>query len=407
MEGLEDFLNNAFSTMENKEKKSKRRRLSSISIDKNLQNKKKQYNIKSTDNKDEVASKKKVEEEIAFSDNNKIINNNTISKSVIKESSINKNSALSNINDDKKLFSNFVNVITKENLYTPLTTVQNNNCEANINNSKESLNHSKLKKQNHNTIKHILLPHFPNEQVFDNEVNDTKNFLLDKFIAQSEKEKEKKIKKKRVSDKFSEVKENLKASKLDFNKLKEINALWLGYIKELFTFEVGNLGKKLSSVDLDDAFIIKNSEGLLMKLLKSDYTGAYITVIDSVNKNNLKSEGIVIYETKNAFFILNNKNKFKTLLKKGSVFKIPLFDFSNWKRNENDSRDIEGNILGSNINSKSKMEIEVETSNNSSANLNNINEKKCFVGNNFVYLFGDNFLFKSTERTKAKFKKGY
>ena len=93
-----------------------------------------------------------------------------------------------------------------------------------------------------------------------------------------------------------------------------------------------------------------NDDTILNKMLKADLHGAILTVINSTNKNNIGINGIVIFESKRTFNLLNKKNEIKTILKNGSVFEIE-------------------------INNGIK-----------------------------ILIYGDNFIFKSAERTKIKFK---
>ena len=95
-----------------------------------------------------------------------------------------------------------------------------------------------------------------------------------------------------------------------------------------------------------------NEEIIASKLLKADLHGSIIEVINSNNKNNIGIKGILIYESKRTLNILTKENKVKTILKPGSLFEITF---------------------------------------------NNIE----------IQILGDNFLYKSAERTKAKYKIRY
>ena len=94
-----------------------------------------------------------------------------------------------------------------------------------------------------------------------------------------------------------------------------------------------------------------NQETILNKMLKVDLHGAILTVINSTNKNNIELSGIVIFESRRTFNILTKKNEIKTILKQGCIFET-LLQFNNMK----------------------------------------------------ILIYGDNFIFKSAERTKIKFK---
>ena len=95
-----------------------------------------------------------------------------------------------------------------------------------------------------------------------------------------------------------------------------------------------------------------NEEIIAGKFLKADLHGAMIEVINSNNKNNIGIKGILIFESRRTFNILTKENKVKTILKPGSLFEITF---------------------------------------------NNIE----------IQILGDNFLYKSAERTKAKYKIKY
>ena len=97
-----------------------------------------------------------------------------------------------------------------------------------------------------------------------------------------------------------------------------------------------------------------NQETILNKMLKVDLHGAILTVINSTNKNNIGISGIVIFESRRTFNILTKKNEIKTILKQGCIFET-LLQFNNMK----------------------------------------------------ILIYGDNFIFKSAERTKIKFKTKY
>ena len=100
-----------------------------------------------------------------------------------------------------------------------------------------------------------------------------------------------------------------------------------------------------------------NPENISQKLLKCDLHGSIISVFSSNNKNNIGLNGIVIYESKRTFNIITKKNSIKILLKMGNIF-----------------------------------EIEIPNKNNK------IIKAK---------IIGDNFLFRSAERTKIKYKPHY
>lgn len=336
MEDIDDFLNKTFSHLEKTEKKQ-------------LLNKKTEYRRR-------YSSLTSIEANI-----------NTKS-----ELNLNKNSSLE-LREEKreyKLQSNFINVITQDNLYSSIQNHANNIC---LNKEKELKDAKKTKVINESSVKSILSPFFPSEKIYSNEINDNKSFLLDKFINQ-EKEKKKKIKKRRIIDKYSNIVEQLEKTNVDYEMFSEINKLWLGYISELLTM-IPSLGKKIDRVKLNEKILDKDLDAILGKLLKADMTGALLKVIDSVNKNNINIMGYVVFESKNCFLICrkNKKDRLYKVCKKGSIFKLYLY------------------------NEKAALDNRINQSLNNSSNTQEI-----------LYSFtliGDNFDYKSTERTKAKFKK--
>ena len=94
-----------------------------------------------------------------------------------------------------------------------------------------------------------------------------------------------------------------------------------------------------------------NKEDILEKILKADLHGAILTVINSTNKNNIGISGIVLFESRRTFNILTKKNGIKTILKQGCIFETML-EFNKMK----------------------------------------------------ILIYGENFIYKSAERTKIKFK---
>lgn len=90
------------------------------------------------------------------------------------------------------------------------------------------------------------------------------------------------------------------------------------------------------------------------KFLKADLHGALIEVISATNKNTIGIKGILLLETKKTFNLISHDNSLKTILKQGTIFKINLP-----------------------------------------------------YGNICINLIGNNFIFKSSERTKIKFKNHY
>ena len=239
-------------------------------------------------------------------------------------------------------------------------------------------------------LANILLPLFPSDKVFFSEFNSDKIFLLDKFISKSEKkiQKNKEIKdddenlenlnkknqmklykKARVSSIINKLKED---KSLSFFKLTNMNSLWKNYIKNL-------LNKTI------------NYDTIFSKMVKADLHGAIIYVCDSLNKNNIGIEGINILETKRTFNLLNKKNEIKTILKKGSIFSLDISfayddveNFINNENNNNNQAGTMGNICEQNTDKNPNIKFPI-----------------------VIQILGDNFMYKSSFRSKAKFKNKY
>ena len=190
------------------------------------------------------------------------------------------------------------------------------------------INLDEIKSEKNIQTKNLIKPLFPNDEVFEKEFTPDKIYLIDKFINRTTKKNKKKQMKLNYTHNMIK---NLKKEKMEYTSLLSMNQLWKEYITELMNNS-------------------NNDDTILNKILKADLHGAILTVINSTNKNNIGINGIVIFESKRTFNLLNKKNEIKTILKNGSVFEIE-------------------------INNGIK-----------------------------ILIYGDNFIFKSAERTKIKFK---
>ena len=190
------------------------------------------------------------------------------------------------------------------------------------------INLDEIKSEKNIQTKNLIKPLFPNDEVFEKEFTPDKIYLIDKFINRTTKKNKKKQMKLNYTHNMIK---NLKKEKMEYTSLLSMNQLWKEYITELMNNS-------------------NNDDTILNKILKADLHGAILKVINSTNKNNIGINGIVIFESKRTFNLLNKKNEIKTILKNGSVFEIE-------------------------INNGIK-----------------------------ILIYGDNFIFKSAERTKIKFK---
>ena len=197
----------------------------------------------------------------------------------------------------------------------------------------DNLNLNSLKKYSKNA-EEIIKPLYPNEEVFKSEFTEEKGFMLDKFIR-GNKDKNRKKKQPRTNYTKGVIKQLKRDNNIKYEDLLELNELWVQYIKELLN---NNL----------------KEETIANKMLKADLHGAVIKVINSTNKNNINLEGIVIFESRRTFNVVNKRNQVKTLLKSGNVFSV-----------------------------------------------------KLGIADYHIEIIGDNFIYKSSERTKVKFKHKY
>ena len=191
------------------------------------------------------------------------------------------------------------------------------------------INLDEIKTEKNIQTKNLIKPLFPNDEVFQKEFTPDKVYLIDKFINRTTKKNKKKQMKLNYTHNMIKT---LKKEKMDYDTLLSMNQLWQDYITELMNNS-------------------NNEENILSKILKADLHGAILTVINSTNKNNIGISGIVLFESRRTFNLLNKKNEIKTILKNGCVFETEM-KYNGMK----------------------------------------------------IIIYGDNFIYKSAERTKIKFK---
>ena len=244
----------------------------------------------------------------------------TKNKNIIKENKVEKQEKDNNINinNNKMIIEN----IDKEKI----NIFNENKIDMKIYNK---INLEETQTEKNIQIKNIIKPLFPNDDVFQKEFTSDKAFLIDKFINRSNKKNKKKQMKLNYTHNMIK---SLKNEKLNYEELLSMNKLWQDYIKDLMNNS-------------------NNEENILSKMLKADLHGAILTVINSTNKNNIGISGIVLFESRRTFNLLNKKNEIKTILKNGNIFETEI----------------------------------------------NYNGMK-------IHIYGDNFIYKSAERTKIKFK---
>jgi ribonuclease P protein subunit POP4 len=245
----------------------------------------------------------------------------TKNKNIIKENKIDKQEKdkdINNKNNNKMVIEN----IDKEKI----NIFNENKIDMKIYNK---INLEETQTEKNIQIKNIIKPLFPNDDIFQKEFTSDKAFLIDKFINRSNKKNKKKQMKLNYTHNMIKT---LKKEKMDYDTLLSMNQLWQDYITELMNNS-------------------NNEENILSKILKADLHGAILTVINSTNKNNIGISGIVLFESRRTFNLLNKKNEIKTILKNGCVFETEM-KYNGMK----------------------------------------------------IIIYGDNFIYKSAERTKIKFK---
>lgn len=178
----------------------------------------------------------------------------------------------------------------------------------------------------------------------------TKHLIKPLFPNEEVFEKEFTSEKAYIIDKF--IKKNDKKNKKKQVKLNYTHGMIKNLKKEKLKYDdllvLNKMWQEYISELMNNT---NNQETILNKMLKADLHGAILKVVNSTNKNNIGISGIVIFESRRTFNILTIKNEIKTVLKQGCIFETQ-FQFNNMK----------------------------------------------------ILIYGENFIYKSAERTKIKFK---
>lgn len=104
----------------------------------------------------------------------------------------------------------------------------------------------------------------------------------------------------------------------------ELNHLWSGYMREVLA-----------------------TSGLEGKLLKADYHGARIKVVQTACPSMLFICGIVIKETRQTFVVSTEKNQIKTIPKRGTIFEFELdLNASDAATSERQSKPFKWEVFG-------------------------------------------------------------
>lgn len=171
----------------------------------------------------------------------------------------------------------------------------------------------------------------------------------------------------------------LDPSQAKFHIFLPLHHLWMGYISELL-----GLGK-------DNKQSVPSSASMHPKLVKADFHGSIITVRNCRNASLVGLTGVVIYETANAFRIVTRDDTIKLLPKAGAVFafSVPAHAFS-------------APAPASNQHPASSNQS--PASSNPPPTLSLANSTVNDIPHLEFELYGNQFLFRSADRTSKKFK---
>lgn len=116
------------------------------------------------------------------------------------------------------------------------------------------------------------------------------------------------------------------------------NELWIDYIRDLLQIK-----------SIDGHHNIGNVQQCLTRLSSAEYTGCFMRILKATNEEIIGKCGIVIYDSKNFFILVEQGDKLKLIEKKGTLFSfvIPLFDYDNEEIDDNDDNYAEFTIIGS------------------------------------------------------------
>eukprot|EP01087_Luapelamoeba_hula_P002258 TRINITY_DN1194_c3_g1_i3.p1 TRINITY_DN1194_c3_g1~~TRINITY_DN1194_c3_g1_i3.p1 ORF type:complete len:296 (-),score=72.41 TRINITY_DN1194_c3_g1_i3:35-922(-) len=103
---------------------------------------------------------------------------------------------------------------------------------------------------------------------------------------------------------------------------KEKREKGLCNIKERVTYAQFVPLNELWNQYINDTLKDANGQAFTTRMLKADFHGAIVTVIQSKCPSLIAAEGIVIKETSNTFQIINKANKLKVIPKQNSIFSI-------------------------------------------------------------------------------------
>ena len=214
----------------------------------------------------------------------------------------------------------------------------------------ENIDKEKINIFNDNKIDMRVYNKINLEEIKDAKNIQTKHLIKPLFPNEEVFEKEFTSEKAYIIDKF--INRNNKKNKKKQIKLNYTHGIIKNLKKEKMIYEnLLPLNKMWQEYITELMNNTNNQENILEKMLKADLHGAILNVINSTNKNNIGISGIVLFESRRTFNILTKKNEIKTILKQGCIFETFL-ECNNMK----------------------------------------------------ILIYGENFIYKSAERTKIKFK---
>jgi len=148
------------------------------------------------------------------------------------------------------------------------------------------------------------LKEFATEPAKFEEKISSKSFLLDKFAKPRANYKQAE-KLKLISSKFKKEKKlfAIPPEKVKYDLFLKLNTLWKEYIEDLVSKE-------------------RLPENMFNKLLKADYHGAIIKILESKCGTYEGISGIVVMETMRSFKIITPDNRLLTILKQNVVFMV-------------------------------------------------------------------------------------
>jgi len=172
-----------------------------------------------------------------------------------------------------------------------------------------------------------------------------------------------------------------------------LHRLWMGYMSELLGLDPPDTDASTStSSSSHHRGKMPSASSMHAKLVKADFNGSLLTVRQSRNPCLVGISGIVIHETENAFKMITRKNQLKLVPKRNSVFAlaVPLYSTLSASVSECDPTQVS-------LQSQEARELGPEHSRKTSWTVLD----RPFIEFN---LYGNQFCFRSADRSNRKFK---